>query len=159
MRKEFQEQNAEFEKRITENEAANLPSETRGLLAKVKIPLQDYVKGAREIIALAGLDADAAKGQLSRFAELFKELETAMEEVSDSVTKAAASDAAEAKADADLAKYVMSGLLALGLAFGGTMANPAENSIVCPVEKTNPALVSHGGGQISPQVPRLEKVE
>ena len=154
--KDFQEHKAEFEKLIIENEAADLPSETRGLLAKVKIPLQDYVKGAREIIALAGLDADAAKGQLPRFAELFKELETAMEEVSDSVTKAAASDADEAKADAALAKYIMAGLLALGLAFAVTIAILAQTSIVGPIEKITSALDRLAGGDLSTKVPDLK---
>jgi len=154
--KDFQEHKAEFEKLIIENEAADLPSETRGLLAKVKIPLQDYIKGAREIIALAGLDADAAKGQLSRFAELFKELETAMEEVSDSVTKAAASDADEAKADAVLAKYIMAGLLALGLVFALTIAILAQTSIVGPIEKITSALDRLAGGDLSTKVPDLK---
>jgi methyl-accepting chemotaxis protein len=154
--KDFQEHKAEFEKLITENEAADLPSQTRGLLAKVKIPLQDYVAGARAIIALAGTDAEAAKEQLPRFAELFKQLETAMEEVSDSVTNAAMSDAAEAKADAKLAKWIMAGLLALGLVFALALTILAQTGIVRPIEKITSALDRLASGDLSTKVPDLK---
>ncbi len=154
--KDFAEHRAEFEKQVADNENADVSEETRLLFSKVRIPLKEYIRGAAEIIKLAGTDREAAKDKMGRFGELFKELEEAMEEVSESVSKADQDEADVAKGNAVLARYLMGALTVLGIMFAGALIAFAQTSIVSPLVLITRALDRLAGGDLSTQVPSIK---
>ena len=151
--KDFAEHRAEFEKQIADNENADVSEETRLLFSKVRIPLKEYIRGAGEIIKLAGTDREAAKDKMGRFVELFKELEEAMEKVSESVSKVDQDEADVAKGNATLARYLMGVLTILGIAFAGALIAFAQTTIVSPLTLITRALDRLASGDLSTQVP------
>ena len=154
--KDFAEHRAEFEKQISDNENADVSEETRLLFSKVRIPLKEYIRGAGEIIKLAGTDREAAKDKMVRFGELFKELEEAMEKVSESVSEADQADANAAKNNAVLARYLMGILTVLGIVIAGLLILFAQISIVAPLTLITRALDRLAGGDLNTEVPAVK---
>jgi len=154
--KDFAEHRADFEKQIAENENADVSEETRLLFSKVRIPLKEYIRGAGEIIKLARTDVNAAKDRMGRFGELFKELETAMENVSDSVSKSDQEEADAAKHNAALARYLMGALTILGMLVAGALIMFAQSSIVAPLTMITRALDRLASGDLKTEVPSVK---
>lgn len=154
--KDFAEHRAEFEKQISDNENAEVSEETRLLLSKVRIPLKEYIRGAGEIIKLAGTDREAAKDKMERFGELFKELEGAMEKVSESVAQADQEDAELAKRNATIARYLMGVLTLLGMIIAGLLIFFAQSTIVTPLTLITRALDRLASGDLKTQVPAVK---
>ncbi len=154
--KELKEHTEEFEKFIANNEAAEVTPQTRELLARVRGPLKEYIAGAGRILDVSKTDIEAAKVQMPAFFELFKTLEKAMAEVSDAVSEAAQADADEAKQKAAQAKYLMGGLLALGIAFALALSIVAQNVIVHPIRNITRALDRLAKGDLDTKVPSIK---
>ena len=154
--KDFREHRAEFEKQILDNENADVSEETRLLFSKVRIPLKEYIREAGDIIKTAGTDREAAKDKMGRFGELFKELEEAMEKVSESVSEADQADANAAKANAGLARYLMAALTVLGMVFAGALIIFAQKSIVMPLTMITRALDRLASGDLKTEVPAVK---
>lgn len=154
--KDFAEHRAEFEKQISENENADVSEETRLLFSKVRIPLKEYIRGAGEIIKLASTDREAAKDKMARFGELFKELEDAMEKVSESVSDADQADANAAKNNALIARYLMAALTILGVLVAAALIVFAQASIVSPLTLITRALDRLASGDLATDVPAVK---
>jgi len=154
--KDFAEHRADFEKQISGNENADVSEGTRLLFSKVRIPLKEYIRGAADIIKLAGTDREAAKEKMVRFGELFKELEEAMEKVSESVAEADHAEADAAKHNAVLARYIMGVLTVFGILIAGALIVLAQTSIVTPLTMITRALDRLASGDLKTQVPAVK---
>ena len=93
---------------------------------------------------------------MNRFSELFKELEGAMENVSDAVSKADTQAAEAAKGSAALARYLMAALTVLGLVVSIAMIVFAQKGIVSPLTLITRALDRLAGGDLKTEVPSVK---
>lgn len=149
----FEEHKAAFEKEIATNEGATVSDATRRALQDVRQPLQDYIEGAGSIITLAASNVAAANAGMPKFLEQFKQLEGAMERVTEHMTKAAESDVAAAKSTAAFAKIVMGGLLALSTLLALMLMGAAPRVIVTPIVAITEALDRLSAGDLSVHLP------
>ncbi|MDB5642531.1 MAG: methyl-accepting chemotaxis sensory transducer [Hyphomicrobiales bacterium] len=150
--KDFEEHTATFERAIGANETL-ADAKTRASLAKIKEPLAAYVLSAKQIIQLAKVDIEAAKERLEAFGGLFKELETAQEEVSDAITAIAEADGVVATSESSLSKYVMGGMVALAILFALALMMLSQRVIVGPLVGVTRALDRLAGGDLETQIP------
>ncbi len=133
----FEQHERRFKEVIASEEALDLGEQTRQALSRVRVPLNEYVDIGKQIVTLARSDIDAAEALYSKFDPAFKQLETAMEQVSDLI----AADDAQALAHADAAAAsqlrmgVIAGLAALFLLGVGisnvwlTIAKPLAKAV------------------------------
>ena len=84
--KDLAEHIAEFKRAISENAALPLPAGMRERLESVTPLLDAYIAAAQEVIGIAFVDAEQAKGKLPSFMESFGNLEGTMGELSDGFT-------------------------------------------------------------------------
>jgi methyl-accepting chemotaxis protein len=114
--KDFEEHRNAFERSIEANQGI-ADASTRAMFAKIKDAFSHYVAGAREIIQLTKTDVGAAKEKLETFGDLFKQLETAQEQISEAISAAAEDDGAKSTRNASFAGYFMGAMLALAIFF------------------------------------------
>lgn len=145
---------ASFESALAKNLAAVKDPELHAAIEGLKRPIGDYVASARKIATLTSNSA-AVRAALPAFREQFKELEDLQEAVTDKVEKAAEADADAAKAQAEFARNIMAGLLALGVLFSLALVAMARRMIVRPIESITQVLGRLAGGDLATQIPQV----
>jgi nitrogen fixation/metabolism regulation signal transduction histidine kinase len=154
-KKDFDEHRSTFERAIEAN-AALADARMRAMFATLKAPFIAYVAGARQIIALAETDVEAAKEKLESFDDLFKQLEKSQADVSDIITAANEANGERATQDAAISKYVMGAMLGLAILFALALMGLTHRAIVRPLVRITGALDKLAGGDLRAELPPCE---
>ncbi len=106
VKNDVKEHSAKFKEYVSENKKLELSADTKAVLQKVDEPLNSYINAAEAHVELAFKDLNAERAQLSKFNEIFSDLEEKMAEASDKLAANAAAEAAHAKDQVVVAKTV-----------------------------------------------------
>ena len=142
-----------FRSSIAQDKNLATTATEREALQRVEAPLGQYVDGAEHLVGLAETDPAAAMSQLPAFLQLFGQLETAMEGVTEvlqhdaSASTAAANQSARTASMLMIALLVIGGLVACGLAFG------LNKLFLRPVQILTEAMTKLAGGDDSVEAP------
>ncbi|MES1200259.1 MAG: methyl-accepting chemotaxis protein [Pseudomonadota bacterium] len=142
-----------FRSSIAQDQQLATTQTEREALQRVEAPLGQYVESAERLVGLAETDPAAAMNQLPAFLQLFGQLETAMEGVTEVLQHdaAASTDAANQSARTAsmlmIALLVIGGLVACGLAFG------LDRLFLRPVKTLTEAMTKLAGGDDSVEAP------
>lgn len=138
-----------FSARVEENRTLPLDSNAREALTQVSQPLNEYVQGAKALVAQAANDLPGAKAAYPKFLELFSQLEDRMSVVSDELEKSATASAAVQQAN--LASFRRSVLIisAVALVTLGGISWVIVRSITKPLNRVLDSLSNCQAGTTS----------
>lgn len=141
-----------FHRVLEKNKRIALEPGARRALGRVEAPLHAYVHHASAIIRLAGIDLPAAERQLPAFTGRFRELEVAMQSVSNELEQemAAQTEVAEWLSRVTQAVLWLGGALALIVAAWSTFM--LRRLIVAPLKQLTNALARMAAGDAGVEV-------
>jgi len=133
VRKDLADHTQIFRKSIADNDALAKDPASRAALAKVKAPLDTYIKSANAMVDLAAADHAQAVAAMPGFMQQFTTLEGAMSEASDQIEAASTAAAARAKSVALFSEILMTAAVVAGVIFAGILIIISRAAIVRPV--------------------------
>jgi methyl-accepting chemotaxis protein len=133
VRKDLADHTQIFRKAIADNDALAKDPASRAALAKVKAPLDTYIKSANAMVDLAGADHVQAVAAMPGFMTQFSALEGAMSQASDQIEAASTAAAARAKSVALFSEILMTAAVLAGVVFAAILIVISRAAIVRPV--------------------------
>jgi methyl-accepting chemotaxis protein len=154
---ELAEHAALFRKLIAENKALPLPQDVVEALGGVGEKLDQYIKAAEDLVAMAGNDPVGARSGLKPFLEVFGELEEALSAVSDRVEASVATAEAAADRSAELNRMLVLGGAAAALILLIGLGVMCGRAITSPLKKLTESMTALAGGDTTVAVPCAER--
>ena len=142
-----------FQESLKANEALDLPKEITAAFRDLKDPLAEYIGAAEKIVAQALTDPAAARGDMPLFMAAFSKLESAMAKATDLIETDVNAKAEADASLASLAKLLMIGALAVGVAAAVLLNILIARSVVPPISKMTEAMAHLADGNTDVDVP------